>query len=37
MQPHIQFGGSTVESDSLMEFAEGVFRTLNQLEIAVVE
>ena len=34
---HIQFGGSTVESDSLMEFAEGVFRTLNQLEIAVVE
>ena len=34
---HIQFGGSTVESDNLMEFAEGVFRTLNQLEIAIVE
>lgn len=34
---HIQLGGSTVESDNLMEFAEGVFRTLNQLEIAIVE
>ena len=27
----------TVESDNLMEFAEGVFRTLNQLEIAIVK
>ena len=34
---HIQLGGSVVESDNLMEFAEGVFRTLNQLEIAIVE
>ena len=34
---HIQIGGGTVESDNLMEFAEGVFRTLNQLEIAIVE
>ena len=34
---HIQLGGGTVESDNLMEFAEGVFRTLNQLEIAIVE
>ena len=34
---HIQLVGSTVESDNLMEFAEGVFRTLNQLEIAIVE
>ena len=34
---HIQLGGSTLESDNLIEFAEGVFRTLNQLEIAIVE
>ncbi len=34
---HIQLGGGTVESDNLMEFAEGVFRTLNQLEIAIVK
>ena len=34
---HIQLGGSTLESDTLVEFAEGVFRTLNQLEIAIVE
>ena len=34
---HIQLGGSTVESDTLLEFAEGVFRTLNQLEIIVIE
>lgn len=34
---HIQLGGGTMESDNLMEFAEGVFRTLNQLEIAIVE
>ena len=34
---HIQFGGSAMESDNLTEFAEGVFRTLNQLEIAIVE
>ncbi|RKU36281.1 hypothetical protein C6495_04030 [Candidatus Poribacteria bacterium] len=34
---HIQLGGSTVESDTLLEFAEGVFRTLNQLEIVVIE
>ncbi len=34
---HIQLDGSTLESDHLSEFAEGVFRTLNQLEIAIVE
>ena len=34
---HIQLDGSTLESDNLVEFAEGVFRTLNQLEIAIVE
>ena len=34
---HIQLGGSTVESDTLLEFAEGVFLTLNQLEIVVIE
>ena len=34
---HIQLGGSTLESDNLVEFAEGIFRTLNQLEIAIVE
>ena len=30
-------GGSTLEPDNLVGFAEGVFRTLNQLEIAIVE
>ena len=34
---HIQLDGSTLESDTLLEFAEDVLRTLNQLEIAVVE
>lgn len=34
---HIQFGGSTMESDNLMEFAAGVFRTINQLEIVITE
>ena len=34
---HIQLSGGTLESDTLMEFAEGVFRTLNQLEIVVIE
>ena len=34
---HIQLGGSVMESDNLMEFAEDVFHTLNQLEIAIVE
>ena len=33
---HIQLGGGKMESDNLMEFAEGVLRTLNQLEIAIV-
>ena len=33
---HIQLGGGKMESDNLMEFAEGVFRTLNQLEIAIL-
>ena len=30
---HIQLWGSNLESDTMMEFAEGVYRTLNQLEI----
>ena len=34
---HIQLGGGVMESDNLMEFAEGVFHTLNQLEITIVE
>ena len=34
---HIQLDGSTLESDNLTEFVENVFRTLNQLEIAIVE
>ena len=34
---HIQLDGSTLESDTLLEFAEDVLRTLNQLEIAIVE
>ena len=34
---HIQLGGSTLETDNLMEFAADVFQTLNQLEIAIVE
>ena len=34
---HIQLGGSTLESDSLVEFADDILRTLNQLEIALVE
>ena len=34
---HIQLGGSTLESDTLTEFATEVLRTLNQLEIVVVD
>ena len=34
---HIQLAGSTLESDSMLEFGEGVMRTLNQLEIEVIE
>ena len=34
---HIQLGGGVMESDNLIEFAEGVFHTLNQLEITIVE
>ena len=32
---HIQLGGGIMESDNLIEFAEGVFHTLNQLEITI--
>ena len=32
---HIQLGGSTLESDNLMEYAADVFHTLNQLEITI--
>ena len=34
---HIQLAGSELESDSMLEFGEGVIRTLNQLEIEVIE
>lgn len=34
---HIQLAGSKLESDSMLEFGEGVMRTLNQLEIEVLE
>ena len=33
---HIQLGGSTLETDNLMEYAEDVFHTLNQLEINIL-
>lgn len=32
---HIQLGGSVMESDNLIEFAEDVLHTLNQLEITI--
>ncbi len=34
---HIQLGGSVLESDTLTELAEGVFRTLNRLDIVIIE
>ena len=34
---HIQLAGSTLESDSMLEYGEGILRTLNQLEIEVIE
>ncbi len=34
---HIQLAGSQMESNSMLEFGEGVMRTLNQLTIEVVE
>ena len=34
---HIQLQGSILESGTMVEFTEGVFRTLNQLEIDIVE
>lgn len=32
---HIQLGGGTLESDNLVEYAEDVLHTLNQLEITI--
>ena len=32
---HIQLAGSGLESDSMIEFGEGVLRTLNQLHIEI--
>ena len=34
---HIQLAGSEFESNSMLEFGEGVMRTLNQLEIEILE
>jgi len=34
---HIQLQGGILESGTMFEFTEGVFRTLNQLEIDIVE
>ena len=34
---HIQLWGGFLESDTMVEFAEGVYRTLNRLEIVIVE
>ena len=34
---HIQLWGGFLESETMMEFAEGVYRTLNRLEIVIVE
>ena len=34
---HIQLAGSVMESDSMVEMGEGVMRTLNQMEIEILE
>ena len=34
---HIQLGGSVLESNTMIEFTEGSFRTMNQLEINIQE
>ncbi len=34
---HIQLGGSVLESNTMIEFIEGSFRTMNQLEINIIE
>lgn len=34
---HIQLTGSTLESDTMLELAEGVFRTVNQLKIEILD
>lgn len=34
---HIQLWGGFLESDTMMEFAEGVYRTINRLEIVIIE
>ncbi len=34
---HIQLWGNNLESDTMIEFAEGVYRTINQLEIVITE
>lgn len=34
---HIQLVGGSLESDSMLEYGEGILRTLNQLEIEVIE
>ena len=34
---HIQFDGGILESDTMLELTEGVFRTVNQLAIEIVE
>ena len=34
---HILLEGNMLETNSMVEYTEGVFRTLNQLEIAIVE
>ena len=34
---HIQLGGSVLESNTMIEFVEGSFRTMNQLEINILE
>lgn len=34
---HIQLGGGVLESNTMIEFGRGVLRTLNQLEIVIIE
>lgn len=34
---HIQLGGSVIESDTMVEFTEGSVRTINQLEVDILE
>jgi hypothetical protein len=34
---HIQIGGGVLESDTALEYGEGVLRTLNRLSLEILE